>query len=80
MKSQTVFHFADCSTPSFLRTPESSNIKVLLDAGVRRHDGKLRFPTFCPLFRCVIPAIAIFYQYQIFAGYRAGRHVGRNRL
>jgi hypothetical protein len=47
MDSQKVFNLVDCSTPSFWRTPESSDIKALLDAGVRRHDGKLRIPTFC---------------------------------
>jgi hypothetical protein len=45
--SQKAFNLADCSKPSFWRTPESSNIMVLLDAGVRRHDGKLLFPIFC---------------------------------
>ncbi len=46
MKPQKVFHFTDSSGSSFWRTPESSNIKVLLDAGMRRHDGKLRFRLF----------------------------------
>jgi hypothetical protein len=40
-------HLSDCSGSSFGRTPESSNIECLLDAGVRRHEGKLCFPSFC---------------------------------
>jgi hypothetical protein len=35
------------SSSSFQRPPESSNIEYLLDADVRRHDGKRSFPTFC---------------------------------
>jgi hypothetical protein len=44
MGSHQVFHFAERSVSSFRRTPESIKIEYLLDAGVRRHDGKLRIP------------------------------------
>jgi hypothetical protein len=44
MASQKIFHFPACSGSSFRQTPESSDIMHLLNAGVRRHDGKLRFP------------------------------------
>ncbi len=46
MDSQKVFFF-DCSGSSFRRLPKSSHIKGLLDAGMRRHDVKFRFPSFC---------------------------------
>jgi hypothetical protein len=44
---QKVSNFFDFSDMSFWRTPESSNIKGLLNTGVRRHDEKQMFTTFC---------------------------------
>jgi hypothetical protein len=46
MASQKGFNLADCSTPSFRRTPEYSNIKVFPAAGVRPHDEKPLFRVF----------------------------------
>jgi hypothetical protein len=45
--SQNVSDFFDCTGLSFRRTPESSKMEYLLDAGLRRHDGTLCFPGFC---------------------------------
>ncbi len=55
MDSQKVFHFTECAESSFRRTPVSSNIKGIPDAGVRLHDGKLRFPSFCASINFGIP-------------------------
>jgi hypothetical protein len=58
MASQKVFNLVDCSTPSFWRTPESSDIKALLDAGGCRNGGPKQTVNIKIVCDSIIPLLA----------------------